>query len=266
MNLRKEIFWGEEMGDDRPVEAVFQCALHLLGRFLGRRNQIPPDRAIGLFCLGHPHQRLCRRFTPAMAPAARRNPCTASSRQACRSESNRCPAKNQLPHLEQAALEAGFGQLEDFQLRPEPQRHGQPIAHAVFVRAGRRSSAGEDQSWMLYVAASIIFQLPVALVRLLKFHLAAGDQLVDGGTATVYQRWYFCSKQPLTRWAASLHSASTAASRSEKLIASLAQPHESFSEVGTVLVQVSRHERSLISYHKDTKAQGDLNTLCVFVS
>ena len=45
-----------------PMGEREKRALHLLDRFLGRRNQIPSDGAIRLFCVGHSRQRLCRRI------------------------------------------------------------------------------------------------------------------------------------------------------------------------------------------------------------
>ena len=53
MNLRKEIFWGEEMGDDHPVEAFFNVPYTYFARRLGsqRSSTTMPEQS-GSLCMG----------------------------------------------------------------------------------------------------------------------------------------------------------------------------------------------------------------------
>lgn len=49
MNLRKEIFWGEEMGDDRPVEAVFNVPYTCSADFWGAEIHYHRTEQLGSF-------------------------------------------------------------------------------------------------------------------------------------------------------------------------------------------------------------------------
>ena len=54
MNLRKEIFWGEEMGDDRPVEAVFNVPYTCSADFWGVSIKYHRTEQLGSFVWDNP--------------------------------------------------------------------------------------------------------------------------------------------------------------------------------------------------------------------
>ncbi len=60
MNLRKEIFWGEEMGDDRPVEAIFNVPYTCSADDWGAEIKLPQARATGLVSSGTARSRTMR--------------------------------------------------------------------------------------------------------------------------------------------------------------------------------------------------------------
>ena len=61
MDLRKEIFWGEVMGDDKPVEPCFNVPYTASAGRLGTSGGLPQERRRRLVCLGRRHQGLRRR-------------------------------------------------------------------------------------------------------------------------------------------------------------------------------------------------------------
>ena len=61
MDLRKEIFWGEVMGDDKPVEPYFDVPYTVVARRLGPPGRLPQDRRVGLVRLGRRDPGLRRR-------------------------------------------------------------------------------------------------------------------------------------------------------------------------------------------------------------
>ena len=71
MDLRKEIFWGEEMGDDKPVEPLFDVPYTVSPGRLGLAAGLPQDRDARLLRLGRPDPRLQDRPEEAPRPAVR---------------------------------------------------------------------------------------------------------------------------------------------------------------------------------------------------
>ena len=68
MDLRKEIFWAEEMGDDKPLDPCFDVPYTVSADDWGLPDRLPPNGEPGLVRLGRPDQGLRRR--PQEAPRA----------------------------------------------------------------------------------------------------------------------------------------------------------------------------------------------------